>query len=349
MIADGNLTNQNDLQDILNEFPSNVSLTFGYGSGVFAQTKHVVEESELPMIDLIFSTPNPKIWHEENLKRCSDHYSIIPRTLGTGFIEAVNKWGAGVYFNPMVKVGSARKRLVKYGVIDDETLKRDLKEWDSMYIAGRLHKPTLPLVTANGDEILELQEDYNLRYAMSTALLLLSDQKHLIRNQQIEVGDVFESIAGLSYIGDPRLAAGAEDPMKVKKLVHSAGQLDRFQMVYREQYQSLEEMGILSVNGNVIEMNLMDASTRKTLHDRLPPRLQYETRSLFDQESPELGKDVSLLKVKETSRILTESLANIVGPPAKIQSAKGLVTAGVFKSVKYASAKLAKGVLKGVF
>lgn len=349
MKAEGNLTNQSELRDIVDEFPNNVSLAFGYGSGVFAQTNHVVEESELPMIDLIFSTSSPKEWHEKNLKRYSDHYGLIPRYGGAGFIEALNKWGAGVYFNPMVEVGSARKRLIKYGVIDDETLKRDLKEWDSMYIAGRLHKPTLLLNTANGDEILELQEKYNLRYALSTALLLLSDEKHQIQNKRIEVGDIFESIASLSYIGDPRFAAGAEDPKKVKKLVHSAGQLDRFRTVYREQYQSLEEMGILTINENVIEMNLMDTSTRRSLYERLPPRLQYEMRSSFHQASPESEKEVSPLKIQETSKILTNSLARIVGPPAKIQSVKGLVTAGVFKSVKYASAKLSKGVLKGIF
>jgi len=348
MIKDGNLTNQNELQDILDEFPSDISLAFGYGSGVFAQSNHTVKESELPMIDLIFSTSNTKQWHEDNLKHNPDHYAVIPRTLGAGFVEIVNKWGAGVYFNPMVKVGSDRKRLVKYGIIDDETLKRDLREWDSMYIAGRLHKPTLPLFTTNDDEILELQEGYNLKYAMSTALLLLSDKKDQIHRQQIDVADIFESIASLSYIGDPRFAAGAEDPMKVKKLVHSIGQIDRFQTVYKHQYQSLEEMGILSVNGNVVEMNLMDISMRKSLYERLPPRLQYEMKYLFDKAAPEIGTDSSSENIEEISKILTKSIANIVAPPAKIQSMKGLLTAGVLKSVKYASAKLAKGALKGV-
>jgi translocator assembly and maintenance protein 41 len=348
MIQDGNLTNQSELQDILDEFPSDISLAFGYGSGVFAQSNHTVKESELPMIDLIFSTSNIKQWHDDNLKHNPDHYAVIPRTLGTGFVEMVNKWGAGVYFNPMVKVGSDRKRLVKYGVIHDETLKRDLREWNTMYIAGRLHKPTLPLYTTNDDEILELQEGYNLKYAMSTALLLLSDKKDQIHRQQIDVTDIFESIASLSYIGDPRFAAGAEDPMKVKKLVHSVGQIDRFQTVYKHQYQSLEKMGIMSVNGSVVEMNLMDISTRKSLYERLPPRLQSEMKYLFDKAAPDLGTDSSPDNIEEISKILTKSIANIVAPPAKIQSMKGLLTAGVLKSAKYASAKLSKGALKGM-
>jgi len=184
--------------------------------------------------------------------------------------------------------------------------------------------------------------------ASESKLLLGSDKKDQIHRKQIEVADIFESIASLSYIGDPRFAAGAEDPLKVKKLVHSIGQLDRFQTVYKHQYQSLEEMGILSVNGNVVEMNLMDISTRKSLYERLPPRLQYEMTYLFDKGSPEIGKDSSPEKIEEISKILTKSIAKIVAPPAKIQSAKGLLTAGVFKSVKYASAKLAKGALKGV-
>jgi hypothetical protein len=43
-----------------------------------------------------------------------------------------------------------------------------------------------------------------------------------------------------------------------------------------------------------------------------------------------------------------DSISKIVAPSARIQSAKGLVTAGLSKSVRYAAAKLAKGSLNGL-
>ena len=350
MLSEGQISDHSELQDILNVFPTGISHAFGYGSGVFTQIDtqaHTTDDDiELPMIDLIFATDNPKMWHEENLRRNPDHYAFLPRLFGSEFVHSIQKFGAGAYFNPMVQVGTKRERLIKYGVIDEDTLKKDLMEWNCMYIAGRLQKPTYSLL--NSDEVSMLQQEYNLKYAVSTALLLSSGRQKMRENCcQIELSDIFEIIAGLSYIGDPRMAAGAEDPNKVKKLVHSRGQLDRFLSLYDNQFRRLEAMGLLTLKDNSIETNLMEKSTRKLIFNFLPSNLQQDTKSLFEQKSSESGCD-SFDKIKMASKALTDSLKKIVGPPAKIQSAKGLITAGAYKSISYVGAKLAKGVLKGV-
>lgn len=36
-----------------------------------------------------------------------------------------------------------KERVIKYGVISMDQLKRDLREWDSLYVAGRLQKPVI--------------------------------------------------------------------------------------------------------------------------------------------------------------------------------------------------------------
>lgn len=320
-----------------------------FGSG----TSHHLRD-KVAMTDAL--TGQSRTFRGDNLMRNPNHYSFIPRILGQGFISTVQKFGAGVYFNPMVRVGSRRKRIVKYGVIDHDILKRDLMEWDCMYIAGRMHKPTHPLIAS--DEITMLQQDYNLKYAISTALLLLSEKQEIQGGRNgigigidIDICEIFEAVSGLSYTGDPRVAAGAEDPKKVQKLVHSKGQLDRFRNVYNHQLGRLENMGLLTMKENAVEINLMEISTRNVLHNSLPPNLRRDTEHLFSHAHTHASLESGIVahdKVKLTTQVLTESLTKIVGPAAKAQSAKGLITAGVYKSIRYAAAKFSKGAMKGI-
>lgn len=351
MSTQGQLRDQSEFHEILDAFPDGISHAFGYGSGVFAQTsvQKSTSNNESPMIDLLFSTENPHTWHQENLNRNPNHYAFLPRLLGTGFVTVVQNLGARVYFNPMVQVGTKKERLVKYGVIHDDDLKKDLKEWNCLYLAGRLHKPTHSLIAS--DEITYLQQEYNLKYAMSTALLILSGRRQKFRKQnnyeEIDLDEIFEVIAGLSYTGDPRKTLGAEDPRKVTKLVHSEGQLDRFISVYKHEFRQLEKLGLLTLKDDSVETNLIDMSTRKRLYDRMPSNLRKDMKPFFSHESLDKGID-SPEAIAVTSKVLNNSIAKIVGPPARVQTAKGLITAGVLKSFSYAAAKLSKGVLKGL-
>lgn len=90
--------------------------------------------------------------------------------------------------------GSAEEPVeVKYGVVEVRDLVRDLSQWNTLYLAGRMHKPVrarsraymrpVPLAHApvGWEQVLELQPDHqvqeaqqqNLRAAMAAALLML--------------------------------------------------------------------------------------------------------------------------------------------------------------------------------
>ena len=67
-----------------------------------------------------------------------EHYSFL-RRFGSGLVSRVqDDWGAGVYFNPYITVNGT---MIKYGVVNLDTLQKDLSQWDTLYLAGRLHKP----------------------------------------------------------------------------------------------------------------------------------------------------------------------------------------------------------------
>ena len=115
-----------------------------------------------------------------------------------------------------------------------------MEEWDTLYFAGRLHKPVsspeklvyclitdcqvLPLQTSS---LLTPQIASNLCSALHVSLLLLPPS---VPFSEIAL---WEQIAGISYSGDPRMSVpGAENPDKVKNIVRGPGVLDGFRRLY---------------------------------------------------------------------------------------------------------------------
>jgi len=391
-VSSGILTHRKEIETILSTFPPGIEFAFGYGSGVFQQQQHssrspqqptlsanssvsVSKVESNPMIDIILVVSDSELWHAKNLSLHPDHYAFIPKMLGKRFVKTVQDWGAGLYFHPMVPIVSCvgcdsegswrddKSRLVKYGVISKDRFKKDLTEWDSLYCAGRMQKPILPLdmslfspSTKMDDSCFEKVmnwQECNLRHALSTSLLLQNPSSFRDSNS-FALSTIFQTIAGLSYIGDPRLTAGAEDPDKIRKLVHSNGQLDRFVDMFSDELNNLQHLGVVSWNkshGNDngrIQINLRDGATREVLYKRIPRNLQSTTRQFVPQSSKGVDILIDDAKIGASCKALTMGLARIVGPPARIQSVKGVITAGIYKSFVYASAKFAKGALRGV-
>lgn len=94
--------------------------------------------------------------------------------------------------------------MIKYGVISTEDLKQDLLDWKWLYIAGRLQKPVLDVLSPSTSIQANLLE--NRKSALHAAFLLLPD---IFSTQEL-----YEKIVSLSYNGDIRMKI-AEDPHKV--------------------------------------------------------------------------------------------------------------------------------------
>lgn len=65
-------------------------------------------------------------------------------------------------------------QMIKYGVVGMPALQQDLQHWSHLYVAGRLHKPVAVLTS---QPAADAAYQRNLRAALSTALLLMSQQE----------------------------------------------------------------------------------------------------------------------------------------------------------------------------
>ena len=244
-----------DLDLVLGDFPP-VSYAFAYGSGVFRQRNYSDKQVSSAMTDVVLAVEDPAAWHAENLTRNREHYSGLA-WFGPSAIAAVQRRGAGLYFNPYARVSSGR--LLKYGVVSRSVLEGDLSHWNSLYVAGRMHKPVRVLCDHAETAALAAA---NHRSALTAALLMLpaefnEDELYLevgpapprlcIRadlrpsnpaalrplrpcdpaalrpcspsGRSSPAAGLRVQVAGLSYSGDVRQGL-AENPRKVRRRMH---------------------------------------------------------------------------------------------------------------------------------
>ncbi|THV74944.1 hypothetical protein D6D29_08804 [Aureobasidium pullulans] len=227
------------MRQVLWQFRAPIRYAFAYGSGVFTQSSNQsaasVAQSFSPhphppeavtkwqegggkIIDFIFGVSHTEHWHSTNMRQNPHHYSFL-KSLGSYTVSKVqDSIGAGVYFNPYITVNGV---MIKYGVVNIDTICRDLSEWNTLYIAGRLQKPVKIL---RDDPRVRLANQINLMAAVRTALLMLPEN---FTERQL-----YTTIAGISYMGDPRMNPrfGGENPRKVANIVDA--QLPSFRQLY---------------------------------------------------------------------------------------------------------------------
>lgn len=104
------------------------------------------------MLDFVVAVDHPEQWHQQNMFENGNysHYSRLMSMLGPRAITSLqeSQLGARIYYNTLVPWKNGR--LVKYGVITFTHLMEDLREWRTLYVAGRMHKP---ICIINTDEV----------------------------------------------------------------------------------------------------------------------------------------------------------------------------------------------------
>ena len=369
------------LRQILWQFRAPIRYAFAYGSGVFPQTSSrsaekslshpstnpvisTVQKGKSKMIDFIFGVTYTQHWHSLNLQQHRDHYSAVG-SLGSSFVSRIqDKWGAGLYFNPYIKVNGT---LIKYGVINIDTLCRDLSEWDTLYVAGRLHKPVKIL---RDHPRVRLANQVNLISAVRTALLLLPSS--------FTEEELYGTIAGISYMGDPRMSLGAENPDKVGNIVRN--QLPNFRRLYAPLIENLPNVSFKDPRCNSAQW-MDDPDTNATLAQDMDPvkrgnmvrrlpksfreKMYFQYQSKFQiphlefQKMLEASNDEDPTRVKrKQGGVFEQRVANdgqqslnkeikitirdTIKWPSVHQTIKGIVTAGAARSWRYAKEKLEK-------
>ncbi|KAI1733805.1 mitochondrial matrix Mmp37 [Xylaria scruposa] len=372
------------LRQLLWKFRAPIRYAFAYGSGVFPQsTGGAASEAEIKavhpkapvavqkaqngspkMIDFIFGVSHTQHWHSLNLAQHRDHYSALG-SLGSGAVSYVqDKWGAGVYFNPYVTVEGIQ---IKYGVVNLDTLCSDLSEWDSLYLAGRLHKPVKIL---RDDPRVRLSNQINLLSALRTALLLLPPK--------FTEQELYATIAGISYLGDPRMALPTENPKKVSNIV--SHNMLNFRRLYAPLVESLPNVAFndpscqstdwVANTDAILKLEQdMDPIKRANMVRRLPkafrsklyfeyqkkfqiPRLEFNT--MMDESQNEntgsfkrqQGGRFEQRIVQQPPEELRDTIRGVIKKtiswPSTSQSVKSFVTAGFSRGFRYLGEKLDK-------
>lgn len=375
------------LRIMLRQFNAPIVYCFAYGSGVFPQGDlgRSISEAEFrsvhpkpppalvkaqkgspKMIDFIFGVTHTQHWHSINIRQHRNHYSGIA-SLGSGLVSSVQDMGAGVYFNPYIEMNGM---LIKYGVTSIDNLVRDLSTWDNLYLAGRLQKPVKIL---RDHPQVRLANQHNLIAALRTAMLLLPPD--------FTESELYGTIAGLSYMGDPRMALPTENKNKVSNIVNN--NMVHFRRLYAPLVKTLpnvaftgqcrldDENWVLDEDGDNRLQQDMDPIKRGNMVRRLPrsfrSRLYFQYQKKFaipradfnrmmeaaaDDPSTssstkrrlggEFEQKIARDDPKELQSLVRQVIRQTVNWPSTTQSIKGVIMGGWSRTVRYMKEKFEK-------
>ena len=312
---------------ILQRFPqSGNELIFAYGSGVFDQAGRANEKNKVT--DLILIVEDSCKWHGENLKLNPKDYSMLFRAFGPKMTaDTQDNFGASMFFNTLIPFESG---LIKYGVASKSTLMSDCLDWDHLYLSGRLHKP-VRILSMNSEQKSTLR--LNLQSALHTALTLLPETFSEER--------LYTTLAGLSYAGDFRMVVG-EDRNKVANIVRP--NIHLFRKLYANRLTDLSDYLNLVLSRGRIDQDI-SPSARHFHMSQLPKTLQWNLVLEWNHDGRYRDVEDVLRSAaydRDSGALVENALHKIVRKSSLTQAAKGILTAGPIKTVKYSWAKLVK-------
>ncbi|CAF3704641.1 unnamed protein product [Rotaria socialis] len=332
---------------ILSNFPSTYAIneqseqqhivfSFGYGSGVLKQQQDIQEPTSLNQIDLIFVVNHSFKFHEENLQLNPHHYSFL-KYFGVSTIAKIQETrGARIYFNPYVKLNNDSNTLYKYGIISRRHLIRDLLDWETLYVAGRLQKPVSVMKIDQSDQDLLYALKTNLNSALHVALLLLPEQ--------FTLKELFLKITSLSYQGDFRMYVG-ENKNKISNIV--LPQVDAFVELYSNLI--LNDSHLHWNKTRTLDTIVQQDVTAAAIFRRLLGLPKFVIQNLMEmttlktrqhQDAEEVIRKLCVSTQRKEK--IEHAVRSIVTRSSISQTFKGLFTAGFLRSTRYAIAKLQK-------
>jgi mitochondrial translocator assembly and maintenance protein 41 len=151
-----------------------------------------------------------------------------------------------------------------------DNLCSDLLNWNTLYLAGRMHKP---LRIIKDDARVRLTQQVNLTSAVRAALLTLP--------AEFSQTQLFETIAGISYRGDPRMVLPGENRGKVGNIVRK--QSPQFRELYYRLVTGLPGVYWAS-DSPTIQQDTSPLSRVAHLR-KLPPVLLRRLRGRYDSDA----------------------------------------------------------------
>lgn len=316
--------------EVLSTLPP-TSFAFAYGSAIFPQSG--ISDRSQRMIDLIVAVDDPQSWHAHNMSMNRWHYSAPIRMLGPTAAVSLQRsdFGARVYYNTILS-----PRPFKYGVVSVADLTRDLTQWESLYISGRMQKP-IRVLSDEPPVGLATAMESNISSAAAAALLSLPER--------FREDDLYTAVAALSYRGDVRMRFAVEVRSKVSDIVRA--NLERFRALYKP---VACDCGHAHARSDGVWSREVEATGQARLLRRLPHHIRETARRRLGVRDANGGVDaLARLDNAAVGSAVVGAVAAVVARSSIRQSLKGLATAGLGTSARYVASKLGKSVRARVF